>query len=133
MDAGIAALLGALIGAVAGIAGSVIVAIIAKRSEEKKHLRQLAFDAGQKMWALHNEIAKRAADAGRKTGVDPLEAYILNALVFSRIIEEGDLDQETVLKKWREQDSIAQALHAEIRKKEKPANQAPEPTRGTGP
>ena len=112
-----ATLLGTLVGAFAGIAGSVIVAVIAKRSEEKKHLRQLAFEVGVKSWTLHTELAKIASESGRGKGVDPLEAYVLNALVFSRIIEDGDLDSETVLKKWREVDSIAQTLHAQIRKK----------------
>jgi hypothetical protein len=128
IDAVTATLLGTLVGAVAGIAGSVVVAIIAKRSDEKKHLRQLVFDAGEKMWALHVDIAKKTAEAGRTGKVDPLEAYILNALVFSKIIEDGDLDRETVLKKWREQDSIAQAIHSEIRTREKAANQAREAT-----
>ena len=120
MDPLVATLLGTVIGAVAGVAGSVWVAVIARRSEERRHLRQLAFEAGTKSWALHQEVAKRAADMGRVRGVDPLEAYVLNALVFSRIIEDGDLDRETILKKWREIYSIAQAVHAEVRKNEKP-------------
>ena len=128
IDAVTAALLGTIVGAIAGIAGSVAVANIAKRSEEKKHLRQLAFDTGSKMWALHNEVAKRAADAGRRVGVDPLEAYVLNALVFSRIIEDGELDKETVLKKWREQNAIAQAIHDEVRKNAKPTKEAAQTT-----
>jgi hypothetical protein len=114
-----AALLGTLIGAVAGIAGTVAVAIITMGSEQKKHLRQLAFEAGIKTWTLHNEIAKKASETGRKVGVDPLEAYVLHAFVFSRIIEEGDLDRETVLKKWKEVSSIAEAVHAEIKRNEK--------------
>lgn len=125
MDPVIATLLGTLVGAAAGIGGSVWVAIITRRSEERKHLRQLAFEAGAKSWALHQEVAKRAADMGHVRGVDPLEAYVLNSLVFSRIIEDGDLDRDTILKKWREIDSIAKAVHDEIRKKRE-AN--PEPT-----
>ena len=119
IDPVIAALLGTLIGASAGVAGSIAVAIVTKHSEEKKHLRQLAFEVGIRTWTLHSEIAKKAAESGNKSGVDPLEAYVLHALVFSRIIEEGDLSRETVLKKWREVDSIAQAVRAEIRKNAK--------------
>ena len=118
MDPVVATLLGTLVGAAAGIAGTVWVAEITRRSEERKHLRQLAFDAGAKSWVLHQDIAKRAAEMGRVRGVDPLEAYVLHSLIFSRIIEDGDLDKETVLKKWREIDSIAKAVHEEIRKNE---------------
>jgi hypothetical protein len=118
MDPVVSTLLGTLIGAAAGIAGSVWVAIISKRSEERRHLRQLAFEAGAKSWALHQDVAKRAAEMGHVRGVDPLEAYVLHSLIFSRIIEDGDLDRETILRKWREIDSIAKAVHEEIRKKE---------------
>jgi hypothetical protein len=131
IDPVIATLFGTLIGATAGVAGTIAVAVVTKRSEEKKHLRQLAFDAGIKTWSWHGEIAKKEAEFGRSRPVDPLEAYILHCLVFSRIIEEGDLDRETVLKKWREFDSIAQAVHEEIRKNQK-ANQPPAPTAPSG-
>ena len=117
MDPVIATLVGTFIGACAGIAGSVWVAVITRKSEERKHLRQLAFEAGAKSWAIHQEVAKRAADMGKARGVDPLEAYVLHSLVFSRIIEDGKLDKETVLQKWRVVDEIARAVHEEIRKK----------------
>ena len=134
MDPLVATLLGTVIGAVAGVAGSVSVAIITRRSEERRHLRQLAFEAGAKSWALHQEVAKRAAELGHVRGVDPLEAYVLHALVFSRIIEDGDLDRETILKKWREIDLIAKAVHDEIRKKEadQPPVLTPPPARPDG-
>ena len=51
----------------------------------------------------------------------------MHSLVFSRIIEDGNLDRETILKKWREIDSIAKAVHEEIRKNGE-ANQSPEVT-----
>ncbi len=116
MDPTHAALIGTALGAVSGIAATVWATALTKKSEELKHLREMAFQAGVKTWEVHMESAKRSADMGITRGVDPIECYILNSMLFSEIIRKDKICGSDLLSEWQRISMMSKSLHEQIRK-----------------
>ena len=115
--------------AIAAIGGSVITGFVAfwtarqiRKSEEKKHLRGLLFNAAIENWKTRMGIMK---DLGGS--VQPLDSFIIHMLKFSELLEK-DITKDNVseiIKSSREFGDIMQDTYTEILKNKygKPAEQ----------
>ena len=93
-------IIGTLLGAVIGALGTIIVTRINRRTEERKHIRELAFNAGIENW-------KGAMECWKKQGgnLQPLDHFIISAKLLSEKILEQDIVPEKItsdLKKLHE-------------------------------
>jgi len=85
----------AIAGAIVGVAGTVFVTFINKKSEERKHLASLSFNAGAENFKAAVEIAKTQMENYKKTSsIMPLEYYILNMKYLTDIIQKKRLNKE---------------------------------------
>lgn len=106
--------LSAILGTIVGVTGTIIVTVINKKSEERKHLSSLSFNAGVEDF---KESINLAIAQKRKASIAPLELYILNMKYLSEIIEKpnirkGDL-KKLVNKKNEIIDEISEILKGE--------------------
>ncbi|MBA3009527.1 MAG: hypothetical protein KKF12_21930 [Proteobacteria bacterium] len=85
----------AIAGAIVGVAGTVIVTYMNKKSEERKHLASLSFNAGTENFKASVEITKaRILNYQKSPNVLPLEYYILNMKYLTDIIQKKGLRKE---------------------------------------
>jgi len=82
-------ILGTLAGAIIGATATVIVTLLARRADEKKHLRELCFKAGIENW---KEAAQFARERGGK--ITSLDHYILHMKLFSENVIEKELSPQ---------------------------------------
>jgi hypothetical protein len=125
MDAVAGTLIGVAIGAAAGVAGTLVTSIVTSRAEERRHLRKIAYETAVKMWTLHCERAEALYKEDKSSGVDPLEAYVFNAMMFAETFGRGRLRKKKALAQWKENDDITKAIHEELRRRNPPPGQHP--------
>jgi hypothetical protein len=107
IDAATATVIGAFVGAgVAGIIG-LVGQWFARRSEERRQLRQLVIQAAVENWKLA---------AGKGGELYPLDSFILHMLKLVEVLELRHLTPETVRQKLREVHSVSRAATDEIEK-----------------
>lgn len=108
----LAALIGTIIGALIGSTSTLLVTWITKRSEERKHFRELIMTSALEHW-------KQQIDIGLKspfpTRVNPLYTFIIHMLKFSELAWGKDLSPENIGKILAEVDAVTEAAvkHAE--------------------
>lgn len=90
-----------VLGAIIGAAGTIIITVINKKSEEKKQLRELAFKAGIENWKGGCEFAKRQGGT-----VYPLDMFILHMKLFSEKLLEKKIKKEDLKSTLHEINSI---------------------------
>jgi len=90
-----------VLGAIIGAAGTIIITVINKKSEEKKQLRELAFKAGIENWKEGCEFAKRQGGT-----VYPLDMFILNMKLFSEKLLEKKIKKENLKSTLHEINSV---------------------------
>jgi hypothetical protein len=80
---------------------------ITKRSEERKHLRELVMQAAIENWKRQMEIYKETKRAMRLV---PLDVYIIQMLKLSDVLMSKDLTPENVIDRLRETDQLTDAV-----------------------
>ena len=118
MDATVASLVGVFIGAIAGVGGSIVVAIITRRSEERRHLREIILHTALENWRETMAFGKFQIDHGHSVSVFPLESYIIPLRKITDMLERDDLTVEEARKCVREYIIINEAVADEFHKYE---------------
>lgn len=104
LTAGEIALLGAVIalggvvfGAVIGAFSSLLGAWFTRRSEERRHYRELGVAVGRAKFDQSMELAQKAADAtGQMISVPPLDAHLIHGIRLMEIISDSSLSAEQI-------------------------------------
>lgn len=92
---------GVLIGAVTTIATS----YIGKRSEDRKHLQQIAMQTAVESW-------RATIESGSYKYVAPLSHYLINATLICKLMDEERLTPERVAQRVEEVSQILRTLEA---------------------
>lgn len=79
-----------------------------RKSEERRHLRELMFNAAVENWKHNNTLAVELMKAGNKTEVMPLDSYIVNLLVLSAALLDTTLTKANVTTKLKEAYEISE-------------------------
>ena len=75
--------IGTILGTALGFAGSILTTLLNQKSEERKHILLLTFNAGVENW---KECLKMAMTQ-KKAEIAPIEFFIINSLFLSELIE----------------------------------------------
>jgi gas vesicle protein len=102
MDPTIALLIGTLIGAVVGTFGTIFVAVLTNRSQERRQLRELALNAALANWERAYEEAKRRADAGTASLVWSLDEYLVHSILLIQLLTNRRLTKDNIADNLRE-------------------------------
>jgi KaiC/GvpD/RAD55 family RecA-like ATPase len=97
IDATTATLLASAIGAVSTGATAIIILLINKRSEERRHVRELAMKAALDNW-IH--MSKAATEYGAERL--PLDVFVVHMLKLSEALTSCDLTADNLAAKLRE-------------------------------
>ncbi len=100
---GLLAVLGTLVGVAIGSGSTLVATLISKRSEERKHLRELVMNAAIVQWKTAIEVGKASGMGGK---IDPLSLYIVHMLKISDLISSGKIDQSSVTAVLKEADEV---------------------------
>jgi hypothetical protein len=95
-------LLGVIIGGLLTAIPSIVIFWIGKRSEERRHLRELAFRTAIDNWKQVSECAKDLPGAV----VEPLDVFLFHMLKLSEVATKRGLTPETVAERMREVQEI---------------------------
>ena len=106
--------LSAIGGAAIGVAGGVITTLIMQRSEERKHLRSLAFTAGIENYKANIEMAK---DQPGSVTFSPLDIYILNMRYLSEVVEKKDISADELVAALKRNFQLIKSANDFIHKK----------------
>jgi hypothetical protein len=101
----IVALVGTLAGALVGTGGTLAVTWIRSRTEERKHQRELVFQAGVENYRQACEIARQQGGL-----LHPLEDFLINMAKFSELFVENKLDPNSVEGALREMDDFSSRI-----------------------
>ena len=107
-------LIGALVALIATSVGALVTLFgqwLTRRSEERRHLRQLIVQAAVENWRLASSAAEKAG--ARRY---PLDAFILHLLKLGEVLETRPLTADRVRAKLREAHEIDRAVFPEIEK-----------------
>lgn len=80
---------------------------ITKRSEERKHLRELVMQGAIENWKLQMEIYRETKRAMR---IIPLDVYIIQMLKLSDVLMSQDLTPENVIERLKETDHLTNVV-----------------------
>ena len=97
IDATTATLLATAIGALSSGATAVIILLINKRSEERRHLRELAMKAALENWLY---MSRAATEYGAERL--PLDVFVVHMLKLSEALTSRDLTADNLAAKLRE-------------------------------
>ena len=97
IDATTATLLATAIGAVSSGATATIILLINKRSEERRHVRELAMKAALDNWLY---TSKAATEYGAERL--PLDVFVVHMLKLSEVLTSRDLTADNLAAKLRE-------------------------------
>lgn len=115
LDPTIAALVGTAIGALAGVGGTIAASLITKRSEERRHARELAFTSALEEWRASCEAAKRLADQGKRAATFGLDAYVLRMYLMNEFLRKGDFTVNNVAAHWAQMDEVIDRVCDDIK------------------
>jgi hypothetical protein len=124
MDAAVAGLTGACIGAMAGIAGSVITTIITKRSEERRHRREVVLRTALESWRESVAFGKFRIEHGESVSIFPLESHIIPMGKIADMLERENLDEQAARRCVREFIALNDAVGDEFRRHHQERKQA---------
>jgi hypothetical protein len=95
-------LLGVIIGGLLTSIPTIITFWVGKRSEERRHLRELSFQAAIDNWKHISESAKNLPGAV----VEPLDVFLFHMLKLSEVATRNGLTPDTVAERVREVQEI---------------------------
>jgi hypothetical protein len=100
MDAAVAGLIGACVGAVAGLGGSIAAAIISRRSEERRHYRELGIQVALAKFNQQAALLNQLANAtGKVEFMPPFETFLVYGIRLMEIVADLHLSPEEIKSK----------------------------------
>jgi hypothetical protein len=97
------------------IGGALVAGLIAlgitfinKKSEERRHLRELMFNAAVENWKHNNIAAIELMKAGNRVELMPLDSYIVNLLALSGSLLDTTLTKDNIKAKLKEAYEISE-------------------------
>jgi hypothetical protein len=116
IDAATATVIAAIVGA--GVGGFVTLfgQWLTRRSEERRHIRQLVVQTAIENWRFTSDAAEKLAASGYPVDRYPLDSFVLHMLKLSEVLDERRITPELVSKKLREVYAVIEAAGEEIRK-----------------
>jgi hypothetical protein len=116
IDAATATVIAAIVGA--GVGGFVTLfgQWLVRRSEERRHLRQLVVQTAIENWRFTSDATERLAASGYRVDRYPLDSFVLHMLKLSEILNERRITPELVREKLREVYAVTEAASEEISK-----------------
>jgi hypothetical protein len=117
IDAHTATVIGAIVGAGTGGLVTLVGQWLTRRSEERRHLRELVIRTAVEDW-------KYTSDALEKLGAErhPIDPYILRMVKLVEVLETPHLTPEIVRQKLSEVHAITRAATEEIERFSRPPN-----------
>jgi hypothetical protein len=109
IDATTATLLAATIGAISSGATAIIILLINKRSEERRHLRELAMKAALQNW----QDTLKAFPQYQQFQL-PLDVYLVHMVKLSAALTSGDLTADNLAAKLREVQRFVKIAVSEV-------------------
>lgn len=100
-----------LIGVVIGSVVSLLVTLINNKSEERKHIRSLIFQAGIEDFKESCEIARTSA---KPSIITPMENHIINIAKFAKVLSKNPNPSEKELKELVKDAKKTQAILFEL-------------------
>lgn len=82
----------ALSGLLVGICSSWILAVINRRYDDRRHLREVAFSTAVENWKYVTEAARAANEPAL-----PLDVYLLHMVKLSEILSEKHLNRQAII------------------------------------
>ena len=111
IDAATATLLAAAIGALSSGVTAVLILLITKRSEERRHLRELAVKAALENWQA---VSNAAVQAGQPRM--PLDVFLVHMFKLAEALSSRDLAADTLASKLRDVQRFTDIAVAEARR-----------------
>ncbi len=88
---------GVVVGAVIGAGSSLLVSHLTRRSEERRHYRQLGVEIGRAKFDQSLKLAQQLSDAsGKVVPVPPLDAHLIHGIRLMEIISDSSLSAEQI-------------------------------------
>jgi hypothetical protein len=97
------------------VVGGVLVGIINfamrwqdRKSEERRHLRELMFRSAVEEWKQHSMFAIEVMKmtTGKKIAMEPLVTYIVHLLKLSEVLIDGKITKENLSQKFTEVNEV---------------------------
>jgi len=93
----IVGLCGVVFGAVIGAGSSLLVSYLSRRSEERRHYRELGVEVGRAKFDQSLKLAQQVADAsGKFVPVPPLDAHLIHGIRLMEIISDSRLSAKEI-------------------------------------
>ena len=115
IDAVSASLIAAFIGGAAGVSGSIASSIISRRSEERRHLREVVLRTSLENWRENVALGKLRLERGEGVAIYPLESYIIPMCKIVEMVERKGLTEDEARRCVREYMAINEAVGDEFR------------------
>jgi hypothetical protein len=93
------AVLGTLVGALIGSLSTLLITWLNKKSDERKHLRELVVNAAIESWKQH---VSAAVAKNISVAIMPLDTYIIHMIKFSELILDKEINASNIEKKLAE-------------------------------
>jgi gas vesicle protein len=90
------ATVGTLTGALLGSLSTLLITFLNKRSEERRHIRELVIKGAIENWKQHHDLLRAS---GRPFTAQPLDTYIIHMLKLSEVLLNDEITSENVLEK----------------------------------
>jgi hypothetical protein len=116
IDAATATVIAAIVGAGVGGFVTLLGQWLSRRSEERRHLRQLVMQAAIENWRFTSDAAAKLAQAGYPVDRYPLDSFLLHMLKLSEVLNERHLTPDLVRTKLQEVHAVTRAASDEIEK-----------------
>ena len=93
------AVIGTLAGALIGSLSTLFITWLNKKSEERRHVRELVVNAAIESWKQHVSVAVAKNIA---VGIMPLDTYIIHMIKFSELILDKKINASNIEEKLAE-------------------------------
>lgn len=116
LDPVAASLIGTALGGVIGLAGSIATTLLVRRSEERRHLRDIVIRTAAENWREMNILTERLNSQGKSFEYQTLDSYVFHMLKLAEVLDVKGITEEEVRRKIREVLSVSDAAADEIGK-----------------
>ncbi len=93
------AVLGTLAGALIGSISTLFITWLNKKSEERRHLREITVNAAIESWKQHVSVA---ISKNVRAQIMPLDVYIIHMMKFAEVILDKRIDSSNIEEKLAE-------------------------------
>ena len=99
------AVLGTLAGALIGSISTLLITWLNKKSEERRHLREITVNAAIESWKQHVSVA---ISKNVPAQIMPLDVYIIHMMKFAELVLDKKIDSSNIEEKLAE---VSKVIH----------------------